>query len=137
MARALGYRPGGILSLAALIEQYPQAVERDLIDRGLRLRQLGTEALTWCDFRAIFAYPHPDMAVTRAMRPDEWQWGLTEQLLASAVDALTLLVWAKTKDAQKGRNRPKPIPRPGIARPERIGDAMSIEELNALIGWEV
>jgi hypothetical protein len=48
-----------------------------------------------------------------------------------------LLVWAKTKAAQKGRNRPKPIPRPGVAGPERIGDAMPIEELNALIGWEV
>lgn len=30
-------------------------------------------------------------------------------LLASTVDALNLLVWSKTKDAEKGMNRPKSI----------------------------
>lgn len=30
-------------------------------------------------------------------------------LLASAVDSLSLLVWSKTKDAEKGMNRPKSI----------------------------
>ena len=30
-------------------------------------------------------------------------------LLASAVDALNFLVWSKTKDAEKGLNRPKRI----------------------------
>lgn len=30
-------------------------------------------------------------------------------LLAAAVDRLSLLVWAQTNDAQKGRNRPKSI----------------------------
>lgn len=30
-------------------------------------------------------------------------------LLAATVDRLSLLVWAQTKDAEKGRNRPKSI----------------------------
>lgn len=30
-------------------------------------------------------------------------------LLAAAVDRLSMLVWAKTKDAPKGKNRPKSI----------------------------
>lgn len=30
-------------------------------------------------------------------------------LLAAAVDRLSMLVWAKTKDAPKGRNKPKSI----------------------------
>ena len=30
-------------------------------------------------------------------------------LQAASVDALNLLVWAKTKDAQKGRNRPQSV----------------------------
>ncbi len=30
-------------------------------------------------------------------------------LLADAVDRLSLLLWAKTKDAEKGRNKPKSI----------------------------
>ena len=32
-----------------------------------------------------------------------------EMLNAAMVDRLSLLVWAKTKDAQKGRNRPKSV----------------------------
>ncbi|WP_280438926.1 DUF5361 domain-containing protein [Nocardia cyriacigeorgica] len=88
--------------------------------------------------RAIVECVGPQSALARAQRPNEWQWGLNELLLAAAVDALHLLVWSKTKDAQRGgRNRPKPIPRPGVAGPERIGDAMPIEQLNELIGWEV
>lgn len=30
-------------------------------------------------------------------------------LLAAAIDRLSLLVWSKTKDAEKGRNRPKSL----------------------------
>lgn len=32
-----------------------------------------------------------------------------ELLMAAAVDRLSLLVWSKTKDAEKGRRRPKSI----------------------------
>ena len=34
---------------------------------------------------------------------------LDTQLLCAAVDRLSLLVWSKTKDAEKGRNRPMSI----------------------------
>lgn len=34
---------------------------------------------------------------------------LDTMLLASAVDKLSLLVWTKTKDGQKGRNKPKSL----------------------------
>lgn len=33
----------------------------------------------------------------------------TQMLLAFAVDSLNYLVWTKTKDGEKGRNRPKSI----------------------------
>ena len=36
-------------------------------------------------------------------------YGLDTLLLAAIVDRLSLLVWTKTKDAQKGRNRPQMI----------------------------
>jgi len=35
-------------------------------------------------------------------------------LQASMVDLLNILVWFKTADGQKGRNRPKLVPRPGV-----------------------
>lgn len=130
---------GGILSLAALIDAYPQAVKADLIDRGLRLRDLGTDALTWDDLNAIVdtLAVRPESALYRTLMPD-WAWGLSEMLIADVADTLRRLWWAKTRDGQKGRNPPKPIPRPGIAKPERIGDApVSIADMNDFLGWEV
>lgn len=49
---------------------------------------------------------------------------LDTMLLASAVDRLSVLVWAKTKDGQKGRNQPKSIV-DSINKPIRIRDEVS------------
>lgn len=62
-------------------------------------------------------------------------------LLASAVDRLSLLVWMQTKDAEKGRNRPKSLL--GILYPEEKKNSVftSGEDFmrarNALIGKDV
>lgn len=49
----------------------------------------------------------------RIIGPERTEWTLTNELLAAAVDRLTFLAWAKTKDASRsGAKRPKPIPRP-------------------------
>lgn len=139
MERALRYRPGGIASLDILIEAYPDAIKKDLIDRGLRLRDLClVDDLNWDDLRAVIAAADPDSAIARAIRGSDWQWGLQEMLLAAAVDYLALLWWSKTKSAQRNQGHPKPIPRPGVAKPERIGDKpVSIGDMNKFLGWEV
>jgi hypothetical protein len=67
-----------------------------------------------------------DAAVHRATYGERARWGDTEHLLADVVDLLQLLWWAQTKDGSKNRNRPKPLPRPGVTPPkdertERIG----------------
>lgn len=41
-------------------------------------------------------------------------WSLANQLAAAQVDELRVMIWQKTKDGQKGRKQPKPIPRPGF-----------------------
>lgn len=61
----------------------------------------------------LAAHLPPDSAVAREMNP-EYAWGVTEHLLATAVDTLRLLVWMQSKDGAKNRNRPKPLPRPGV-----------------------
>jgi hypothetical protein len=138
VARPLGSVAGGIQSLVVLIEAYPTAIESDLIDRGQRLRYLGTDRLSWGDLRSILAWLKPDAALSRALRGDDWPWGLQEMLLASAVDYLALLFWTKTKAAQHNRGQPKPIQRPGVASPERIGaEPVSIDDMNDFLGWEV
>lgn len=40
-------------------------------------------------------------------------WSITDHLLACLVDLTNVLVWMKSEDGQKNRNRPKPIDRPG------------------------
>ena len=60
----------------------------------------------------------------------DWQWHLlANQLSGSQADALHLLWWAKTRDGQKNRNRPKSVfPQPEKAR---MKDAvmMPVDEL--------
>lgn len=109
-------------------------MQADLIDRGLRLRHLGTEALTWADLNAVITCLPTESATFRAVTPD-WMWGVPEMLAADIADSLRWLVWAKTDDARKNRNRPKPVPRPGIKGPERIGTRTSIADMNEFLDW--
>ena len=86
---------------------------------------------------AVVIRAQPEAALHRAANP-EWRWGLAEFLSAEAVDTLRLLWWAKTKDAENGVNRPRPLPRPGVAVPqsERAGEAMDVDELDAFLARE-
>ena len=85
--------------------------------------------------RVILA--QPESSLHRAVNPD-WRWGLGEFLSAEAVDTLRLLLWSKTKDAEKGANRPQPLPRPGVAAPpgERVVEAMNVDDLDAFLAGE-
>lgn len=67
------------------------------------------EAADWA------AHLPPDSAVGREING---VWGLQEHLLALAVDTLRLSVWMRSRDGQQNRNRPKPLPRPGVV-PEK------------------
>lgn len=86
---------------------------------------------------ALVILAQPESALHRAANP-EWRWSLAEFLSAEAVDTLRLLLWAKTKDAEKGANRPRPLPRPGVTVPqgERVGEAMDVDELDAFLDRE-
>lgn len=71
-----------------------------------------------------------DSALNRARDPESAVWGLTEHLLAGAVDQLRGLVWQQ--GGGKGP-KPKPIPRPGVGPTSsrmRVGDAMTTEEFD-------
>lgn len=121
MAEAFGCRRGGIRGLVELIVEHGESVEYDLIKHGLRLRDLGTEKLSWRDLWVIVTQQDPAVSAThRALNPDDAPWNMHTFLLAETVDTLRTLVWFKTKDGQKGRKRPKPIPRPGY-RPKVLG----------------
>lgn len=43
------------------------------------------------------------------LKMNQTAYSLNTMLLASIVDRLSLLVWSRTKDGEKGKNRPKSI----------------------------
>lgn len=129
--------PGGIVGLVLLIDEHGPAIEYDLIKLGLRLRQLGTDALSWRDLLVIAQHSGHGTALQRSMHPDAAQWGLSEHLLAMVADAVIAGNWMQSKDGQKNRNRPKPIQRPGV-KPEHKkfgGTAEDIESIREWLGW--
>lgn len=110
-------------------------MDADLIPHGLRVRDLGNGRFTWGDLLALIQHRPRGSALSRALDPRA-EWSVTDYLLANAADALAWLVWAKTKDGSKNRNRPKPIPRPGSVEDNgRMTDvqSMDVDELKAFL----
>lgn len=93
--------------------------------------------LSWADLRDIVKYQPATSALHRAMRPEESPWGLSEHLLAVVADAVIAGNWMSSRDGQKNRNRPKPIPRPGVTPDHKKfgGQAESIEAIRGWLGW--
>lgn len=65
------------------------------------------------------------------MYPDDAQWGLVEHLLAANLDALNVANWQRA--GGKKRDRPRPIPRPGVGadRTTYGKDALPLDEFDA------
>ena len=129
--------PGGITGLVLLIEEHGPAIEYDLIKLGLRLRQLGTDLLSWRDLLVIVQHSPHGSALMAAQNPDAAPWGLSEHLLAVIADSVIAANWMQSKDGQKNRNRPKPIRRPGVEPDKKQfgGRAESIDTIREWLGW--
>ena len=93
--------------------------------------------LSWADLRDVVTHQSADSALHRAMHPDAAPWGLPEHLLAVIADAVTAGNWMQSRDGQKNRNRPKPIPRPGIVPDKKQfgGKAESMTTIREWLGW--
>lgn len=55
----------------------------------------------------------PDSAVARLTENGDRTWTIDTHLNAAVLDVANLLMWSKTKDAERGSNKPHPVPRPG------------------------
>lgn len=117
-------------------------IEHDLMHAGGRLRWIGdgTGRTTWRDVAVLYALAAPGSALARATGGDS-VWGLSEQLLAGIIDHLAVIAWQRTEDGAKGRNRPKPIPRPGITdgaedgtgqETTHYGEAVDLDTVNGM-----
>lgn len=134
--------PEDCVMLLDFIDEHRDAVAYECIRLGQRLRNFPSSALTYGDLMAIIRQSPVDSAISRAVDPEQSAWGLTEQLLALVADYAANQLWMGTEDAQKGRNRPKPIPRPGVVDDDentevkKFGsDPVPIAELDEFLGW--
>jgi len=119
VAEGRRYDRGGIVALARIVDQHESAVAADLVRAGLRLRDAGTPGFTLDDLRDFVKHSPRESALYRAQYPETADWDTPALLLARLVDAGNWLVWSKTKDGAKGRNQPKPVPRPGVESPDK------------------
>lgn len=157
MDRAGRHPTGGILSIAQALDdtEFCEVVEHELIRQGLRLRWLcdGTDRLNWRDLGVLIRQADESSAIGRHALGDSYGWGVSEYLLAAAVDALNAANWQRSG---KG-DRPKPVERPHVGVVEMeprstqgepqgdpfkddesgvfAGEAMPIDELNKWLGW--
>jgi hypothetical protein len=118
---------GGILKLLSILKDHWGAVELDLHAVGLTLDDLGSK-LSLSGLVACVVHAPPG---TRVFQKVHQGWTVNDHLQAQAIDALNMLVWSKTTDAQEKhpRHKPKPIPRPGMVEPvEEKHQSMTVGE---------
>jgi len=110
VAGGLGHRRGGILGLYGLLTEHGEAIEYDLLERGMRLDDLGTEALSWRDLLVLVRrwQVMPSTATSEAVHGT--RWSVTDQLLALIFDVLNQANWQRQK--KRTAPKPKPLPRP-------------------------
>src|SRR5690242_14164709 len=124
-----------MIGLLDLLDEHGEAVEYDLIDAGLRLRWLGTEALSWRDLLVRVRLSPRGSALYRvtAAHPDHT---FELEMLRRVEFNTSRLMWAKTDDAAKGRNAPEPYRFPWEAKPRNdyAGDVMTKADLDRLLG---
>jgi hypothetical protein len=113
-----------------VVEDHAGAINYDLMKLGLRLRQLGTGALSWGDLRDYVRYGNTETALALETHGSTVLWGVTDHLLAVVADALHNANWQR--GGGKG-SKPQPIPRPGVE-----GDAvkMGAEPIPAADFWD-
>lgn len=126
----MAWRPKRVAAVVWLIEHHRDAVELELIKHGERLRWMGQPRLSWRDVWLICTSAPAGSRLAAELDPRA-EWTLIEQMLATVVDSQRWLVWAKTKDGQKGVRMPKPMQRPGAKRePRRV---MTTDQMRAFL----
>jgi hypothetical protein len=84
-----------------------EAIEYEAVRGGRSLADL-----SWREIKVLVRHAEPGSAIFRATFGEQATWSVTDHLLAALYDLTNLMVWMKSKDGQKNRNRPKPISRP-------------------------
>lgn len=140
MGRSVRDQHGGIRGLAELIDSHGEAIEYELITRGLHLDDLGSAPLTWRDLKVLLRHLPPGNALQRERLGEAAYWTADTYLLAVIGDALHAANWQRAGD--RHAQRPKPIPRPDQdgqpAEGRRVGagPGVPIDLMQHRLGWD-
>lgn len=99
---------------------------------GYRVRDLYVfeSGLTVGDMLDFVEHANEGMAIYRVLNPN-WEWTLTNQLLAEQLDAQILWRWI---DGGKKGKKPKPIPRPGVTETDtkqyQVSETSTMDEID-------
>lgn len=137
MVGSVRYLAGGILGLCRLLTEHGEAIEYELIKLGLRRDWLGTEHLSWRDLLVIVHQSPVGSTLDRATRGEPAAFGPTDHLLAAVINILQGMSWQLGNDAKAPK--PKPFVLPGQEDDSTMhkGAGRTIEEVNAILGWNV
>lgn len=94
-----------------LIADHESAVRVECLRYGRSIDDIGP-TFTWADVIAICEHTVPGTPLHRAVNPDDGMWDHQSMLLADIVDAVRVLAWQNA--GGKKKDRPQPIPRPGV-----------------------
>lgn len=100
------------------IADHGMALEADLIDRNLRLRDCPGPQFNWRDLWVVITYLGNDSHLVSKAHPERAGWTPTNLLLADIADAEDWLVWSKTRAAHEHGSPPDRRIRPGVLPPQ-------------------
>lgn len=116
-----------------LIDSHGDELEYELIKAGVRLRWLGCPLLSWHDIYLIAANSEPGTPLAKVL-DKRMAWKPIDFWMRSIEYSLRWLVWAKTKDGQKGRRKPKPVQPPGTSN--HNSNRRDVVRRNDLVGMD-
>jgi hypothetical protein len=116
--------------------EHAEALEADLIRYyGVDLLDYHRGRLSARRLRVLIQHLPRDAALPRAVHGDDAEWGLTDHLLASAVDQLATGNWmfatVHTAEGSDAPERPEPIVRPGVQDDGAERTAASADQIAA------
>jgi Family of unknown function (DUF5361) len=104
---------------------------------GYRWADVGTKRFPFDQFLSFVFHAPPGTALYHSINQG---WTVNDYLTTDVLEDLDLLLWTKTKDAQKNRNRPKRRPRPTSEQAKsgkQKNETMTVEEYMKRTGMSV
>lgn len=124
------------MALAAIEDKHPDELRADFQQYyGLSIDGMGGD-YPIAHAAALASQLPSTSRVAKALNPDN-EWDDATYLLSAIEYDLRVLIWQKTKDAQKNRNKPKPNETPhDLAKKRQRSEGFDREFIDNVLGKE-